>query len=79
MKNKVLRGTLAGLLLALAVYFLLPLAIGVHHVGMFFPAAIFLVFAWMLLRPAKLRKLLTGRTARCGAVCWPCSPQGCCA
>lgn len=61
MKNKVLRGTLAGLLLALAVYFLLPLAIGVHHVGMFFPAAIFLVFAWMLLCPAKLRKLLTGR------------------
>ena len=38
--GKVLRYFLAGLCVALAVFFLLPLVIGAHHIGMFFPAAV---------------------------------------
>ena len=38
--GRLLRYSLAGLCIALAVFFLLPLAIGAHHIGMFFPAAV---------------------------------------
>lgn len=51
---------------ALAAFFLLPLAIGAHHIGMFFPAAVLGVLAWMLLRPQKLKMLLTGK----GRILW---------
>ena len=37
--GRLLRYSLAGLCIALAAFFLLPLAIGAHHIGMFFPAA----------------------------------------
>ena len=59
--GKVLRYFLAGLCVALAVFFLLPLVIGAHHIGMFFPAAVLGILAWMLLRPRKLKELLTGK------------------
>ena len=52
--GRLLRYSLAGLCIALAAFFLLPLAIGAHHIGMFFPAAVLGVLAWMLLRPQKL-------------------------
>ena len=64
--GKVLRYFLAGLCVALAVFFLLPLVIGAHHIGMFFPAAVLGILAWMLLRPRKLKELLTGK----GRVLW---------
>ncbi len=59
--NKLLRYTLAALFVALGVYFLLPLAIGVRHIGIFFPVVILAIFTWMLLRPQKVKALLTGR------------------
>lgn len=61
MMNKILRYTLAALLAACAVLFLLPLTMGVRHIGVFYPVVILLIFIWMLLRPAQLRRLLTGR------------------
>lgn len=64
--GRLLRYSLAGLCIALAVFFLLPLAIGAHHIGMFFPAAVLGVLAWMLLRPQKLKMLLTGK----GRILW---------
>lgn len=59
--NKILRYSLAVLFIGLGLYFLLPLAIGVRHIGMFAPAAVFGIFAWILLRPQKVKALLTGR------------------
>ena len=59
--NKILRYILAVLFIGLGLYFLLPLVIGVRHIGMFAPAAIFGIFAWILLRPQKVKALLTGR------------------
>lgn len=65
-RSKSIRYILAGLCMALAAFFLLPLAIGARHIGVFFPAAVFAVLAWMLLRPQKLKELLTGR----GRILW---------
>ena len=59
--NKILRYSLAVLFIGLGLYFLLPLVIGVRHIGMFAPAAVFGIFAWILLRPQKVKALLTGR------------------
>ena len=59
--NKILRYSLAVLFIGLGLYFLLPLGIGVRHIGMFAPAAVFGIFAWILLRPQKVKALLTGR------------------
>ena len=59
--NKILRYSLAVLFIGLGLYFLLPLVIGVRHIGMFAPAAVFGIFAWILLRPQKVKVLLTGR------------------
>ena len=39
--NKILRYILAVLFIGLGLYFLLPLVIGVRHIGMFAPAAVF--------------------------------------
>ena len=44
MMNKILRYTLAGLFAVLSVFFLLPLTMGVRHMGVFFPILIFLIF-----------------------------------
>ena len=59
--NKILRYSLAVFFIGLGLYFLLPLVIGVRHIGMFAPAAVFGIFAWILLRPQKVKALLTGR------------------
>lgn len=67
--NKILRYAFAAVFAALAVFFLLPLTIGLHHIGMFLPAAVFLIFAWMLLCPVQLRRLLTGKCR----VLWRCA------
>lgn len=61
MTNKLLRYALAAALAAAALVFLLPLSMGVCHVGMFWPVALLLLFIWMLLRPAQCRALLTGK------------------
>lgn len=53
----------AGLCIALAVFFLLPLAMGILHFGMVWPAAVLLLAAAVLLRP------------EFSAVC--CGPNGC--
>ena len=59
--SKILRYALSALFIGLGIYFLLPLGIGVRHIGMFFPVVILGVFTWMLLRPRKVKALLTGR------------------
>ena len=60
--SRTIRVILAALCAALAVFFLLPLAAGLHHIGMFYPAALLLLYGWMLLRPQKVKKLLNGRS-----------------
>ena len=60
--SRTIRVILAALCAALAVFFLLPLAAGLHHIGMFYPAALLLLYSWMLLRPQKVKKLLNGRS-----------------
>ena len=52
--SRTIRVILAALCAALAVFFLLPLAAGLHHIGMFYPAALLLLYSWMLLRPQKV-------------------------
>ena len=59
--KKTIRLGLAALCMALAVFFLLPLAAGLHHIGMFYPAALLLIYGWMLLRPDQAKALLNGR------------------
>lgn len=51
----------AVLCLIAAVYFLLPAAAGVFHVGMIYPAAVLLLAAAALLFPDAVRRLFTSR------------------
>ena len=51
----------AALCLAAAVYFLLPLSIGVCHIGMFYPSALLVLLCIVLLFPQQARRLFTGR------------------
>lgn len=52
---------LGGCLLAGAVFFLLPLGIGVFHIGMLYPAAILLVLAAAVLLPTRTKRILSTR------------------
>ena len=54
----------AGLCIALAVFFLLPLAMGILHFGMVWPAAVLLLAAAVLLRPEFFRRLLRPKWLR---------------
>ena len=58
----------AGLCIVLAVFFLLPLAAGILHFGMVWPAAVLLLAAAVLLWPAFFRRLLRPKWLR-GLVC----------
>lgn len=60
----VLRIGAALLCLAAAAYFLMPLTFGVFHIGMIYPAVIFLLGAAALLFPAATRRLYTGKLRR---------------
>ena len=51
----------AALCLIAALYFLLPAAAGVFHVGMIYPAAVLLLAAAALLFPDAVRRLFTSR------------------
>ncbi|MBQ0037888.1 MAG: YdcF family protein [Clostridiales bacterium] len=71
--RRVIRLTGAVLCLLLAVWFLAPLLIGVCHIGMFYPAAVLLLAAVVLLYPERFGRLFRGRTrpwavAFCGAL-----------
>ena len=57
----ILRLCAALLLLAAAAYFLLPLTFGVFHIGMLYPAALFLLCAVALLFPAAVHRLFSGK------------------
>lgn len=59
--KKALRITAAGLCLGLCLYFLLPLAAGIFHIGMAYPAAILLLAALCLLFPSAVSRLFRGR------------------
>ena len=54
----------AGLCIVLAVFFLLPLAAGILHFGMVWPAAVLLLAAAVLLWPAFFRRLLRPKWLR---------------
>ncbi len=58
----------AGLCIALAVFFLLPLAMGILHFGMVWPAAVLLLASAVLLWPEFFRRLLRPKWLR-GLVC----------
>ena len=66
--KKLLRAAAALLCLAAAAYFLMPLAFGVFHIGMVYPAAILLLSAAALLFPGAVRRLFAGRLHRRGGV-----------
>ena len=57
-----LRLTGAAVCAALALYFLLPLFCGVCHIGMFYPAAFFLLLAAVLCFPKRFAGLFRGRS-----------------
>lgn len=59
--KKACRFAAALLCLLLCVYFLMPLMAGIVHIGMIYPAAIFLLAAFCLLFPAAVRRLFTGK------------------
>lgn len=59
-----LRFTAAALCLAAVAYFLLPLSFGVFHIGMLYPSALLFLCAAVLLFPAAVRRLFTGRTRK---------------
>ena len=56
--SRSVRYILAALCLAGAAFFLLPLAAGILHFGMVWPAAVLLLAAAVLLRPDFFRRLL---------------------
>ncbi|MBE6918658.1 MAG: YdcF family protein [Ruminococcaceae bacterium] len=62
--KKFLRIAAAAVCLLAAAYFLLPLTMGVLHIGMVYPAAIFLLCAAALLFPAAVRRLFAGKLRR---------------
>ena len=62
--KKALSVAAAAVCLLLAVYFLLPLMAGILHIGMIYPAAIFLLTALCLLFPATVRRLFCGRRGK---------------
>ena len=59
--KKAFRFCAALLCLAAGVYFLLPLTFGILHIGMLYPAALFLLAAGALLFPSAVRRLFTGK------------------
>ena len=67
--KKLLRAAAALLCLAAAAYFLMPLAFGVFHIGMVYPAAILLLSAAALLFPGAVRRLFSGRLRRWAIGC----------
>ena len=66
---KVLRRILAVLCLLAAVFFLLPLGIGILHFGMVWPAALLLLCAAWLTWPDFFRRLLRPKWLRALAGC----------
>ena len=67
--KKLLRAAAALLCLAAAAYFLMPLAFGVFHIGMVYPAAILLLSTAALLFPGAVRRLFSGRLRRWAIGC----------
>ena len=67
--KKLFRITAALLCLAAAAYFLMPLAFGVFHIGMVYPAVLLLLAAGALLFPDAVRRLFTGRLRRWAVGC----------
>lgn len=59
--KKLLCFAAAALCLAATAYFLLPLRFGVFHIGMVYPSALLCLCAAVLLFPAAVKRLFTGR------------------
>ena len=58
--KKLLRYTAAALCLSVIVYFLLPLRLGLFHIGMLYPCAVLAVLLFVLLFPQRVRRWFTG-------------------
>ena len=59
MKN-LLRFAAAALCVAAIVYFLMPLGLGISHIGMYYPCAVLAIVIFALLFPRTVQKLLRG-------------------
>lgn len=56
--KQLLRYTAAAFCLATIVYFLLPLGLGISHIGMYYPCAVLAIVIFVLLFPRTVQKLL---------------------
>lgn len=59
-----MRKVVIGLFIAAAVWFMIPLPWGILHIGMIYPAVLFLAAAWMVANPDKVKKAFSGRFRR---------------
>ncbi len=59
-----MRKVVVVLFLAAAVWFMIPLLWGILHIGMIYPAVMFLVAAWMISNSEKVKKAFSGRFRR---------------
>ena len=59
-----MRKVVVGLFIAAAVWFMIPLPWGILHIGMIYPAVLFLAAAWMVANPDKVKKAFSGRFRR---------------
>ena len=59
--KKFFRFTAAALCLAAIVYFLMPLGLGISHIGMYYPCAVLAIATFVLLFPRMVQKLLHSR------------------
>ncbi len=66
---RLLRFCAAFAFLAAAAYFLLPLSIGVFHIGILYPAAFFCLCAAALLFPASVKRLFGGKLRKVAFAC----------
>ena len=67
--GRLFRFCAAALLIAAAAYFLLPLSLGIVHIGMLYPAACFLLLAAGLLFPAAVKRLFSGKLRKAAIAC----------
>ena len=62
--KKILRFAAAAVCLAAIAYFLMPLSIGIFHIGMLYPSAVLAIVLAVLLFPRQVKRLFTGRWRR---------------
>lgn len=59
-----MRKAVVTLFIILAFWFMIPLPWGILHIGMIYPAVLFLVAAWAAAKPDRIKKAFSGRFRR---------------